>query len=208
MLGDLTAADIVDIVIVILISMTIHEYMHAFVGYKLGDPTASEEGRLTLNPLAHIDPLMTVILPVITLVIFKFPILAAKPVPYNPSRIKYGHYGAALLAIAGPLSNLALAIIGVIIAKSLNVSPAIANFLLYFISLNVVMFVFNLIPIPPLDGSRVLYAFAPEALQDFMASIERYGFFIIMALVLILASSNNDILLRLYTDVYNLVIKI
>ncbi|HEY1645068.1 MAG TPA: site-2 protease family protein, partial [Candidatus Saccharimonadales bacterium] len=176
--GSLSASDIVCILLTLLISMTVHEFMHAFVGYKLGDPTASEEGRLTLNPLKHIDPLMTVALPLVTLLIFHVPILAAKPVPFNPNRVKYGEYGAAMLAAAGPLSNLVLAIVGVFILKNVSDTSFIINFLNWFISLNVIMFVFNLIPIPPLDGSRVLYAFAPEPVQDFMRSIERFGFFI------------------------------
>lgn len=186
--------------------MTVHEFMHAYVGYKLGDPTASEEGRLSLNPLRHIDPLMTVILPIITLVLFGFPILAAKPVPFNPDRVRYGNYGAAMLAAAGPLSNLALAVLGELIYRHLGYGTAIFNFFQWFILLNVVMFVFNLIPIPPLDGSRVLYAFAPEPVQDFMRSIERFGFFIIIALVLV--GGLDGLLVRVYNDVLSLINRI
>ncbi len=203
MLGNLSAQTIVFIVIIILISMTVHEFMHAYVGYKLGDPTASEEGRLSLNPLRHIDPLMTVILPIVTLVLFGFPILAAKPVPFNPDRVRYGNYGAAMLAAAGPLSNLALAVLGELIYHHLSSGTAIFNFFQWFILLNVVMFVFNLIPIPPLDGSRVLYAFAPEPIQEFMRSIERFGFFIIIALILI--GGFDGVLVRIYNDVLSLI---
>ncbi|MEI9913628.1 MAG: site-2 protease family protein [Candidatus Saccharibacteria bacterium] len=172
MFGDLTLDNILVIVVTLLVSMTVHEYMHAYVGYKLGDSTASEEGRLSLNPLAHIDPLMTLALPLVTLLLFHVPFLAAKPVPFNPGRVKYGDYGAALLAVAGPLSNLVLAVIGAFILNRLTTGGAIINDLQIFIDLNVIMFVFNLIPIPPLDGSRILYAFAPESVQDFMRSIE------------------------------------
>ncbi|MHB1864982.1 MAG: site-2 protease family protein [Candidatus Saccharimonadales bacterium] len=202
----LNATDILFILVTLLISMTVHEFMHGYVGYKLGDPTASEEGRLTLNPLAHIDPIMTVVLPLVTLIIFGVPFLAAKPVPFNPGRVKYGDYGAALLAFAGPLSNLVLAILGVLILKNVASSSYVVNFLNWFVSLNVIMFVFNLIPIPPLDGSRVLYAFAPEPLQDFMRSIERFGFFIIIALVLV--GGANGLLVRLYQDVLTLITNI
>lgn len=201
--SNLTATDVVAILLTLLISMTVHEFMHAYVGYKLGDPTASEEGRLTLNPLKHIDPLMTVALPLITLLLFHVPFLAAKPVPFNPDRVKYGEYGAAMLAAAGPLSNLVLAIIGVIVLKNVNGGSFFINFLNWFVTLNVIMFVFNLIPIPPLDGSRVLYAFAPEPVQDFMRSIERFGFFIIIALVLI--GGLDGVLLRIYNDVLTLI---
>ena len=185
MFSNLNPQDIAYIIITLVISMTIHEFMHVFIGYKLGDSTAQAEGRLSLNPLNHIDPLMTVVLPIVTLIIFKVPILAAKPVPFDPRNVKYGEYGAALLAVAGPLSNLILAIIGVILIKNVTTIGVVANFLGYFITLNVVMFVFNLVPIPPLDGSRVVYAFAPEPVKDFMRSIERYGFFIIITLVLV-----------------------
>src|SRR5665213_1456422 len=104
MFSNLTPFDVVVIIIALLISMTIHEFMHSFVGYKLGDTTAHDQGRLSLNPLKHIDPIMTILLPIVTLIIFKMPILAARPVPFNPDRVKFGDYGAALLAAAGPLS--------------------------------------------------------------------------------------------------------
>jgi len=186
--------------------MTVHEFMHALVGYKLGDTTASDEGRLSLNPLKHIDPLMTVVLPIITLVLFGVPFLAAKPVPFDPGRVKYGEYGAALLAVAGPLSNLVLAIIGVLLFKNITYNYAFSTFLQYFINLNVIMFVFNLIPIPPLDGSRVVYAFAPEPVQEFMQNIERFGFFIIITLLLV--GGFNGILNNLYISVLNLISRI
>jgi Zn-dependent protease len=179
--------------------------MHAFVGYKLGDTTAKEEGRLSLNPLRHIDPLMTVVLPLITLLLFGVPFLAAKPVPFNPYRVKYGEYGAALLAAAGPLSNLVLAIIGTLVLKH-SVNLTFIKDLGIFIDLNVIMFVFNLIPIPPLDGSRVVYAFAPEPVKEFMQSIERFGFFIIIALVLV--GGFDGVLINIYNSVLNLINRI
>ena len=170
-------------IVSILIALVLHEFMHAYVGYRLGDTTAAVGGRLSLNPLHHIDPFMTVILPIVTLVVFGAPVLAAKPVPFNPARVKYDEYGAALIALAGPLTNLVLAFVTAVVA-----SPLQPGFLLdclkVFGVLNIVLFIFNMIPIPPLDGSRVLYAFAPEPVQDFMARIEPYGFFIIFGLVL------------------------
>lgn len=165
--------------------MTVHEATHAYVGYALGDTTAEEEGRLSLNPLRHIDLFTTILLPIITLVLFQAPILAAKPVPFNPYRVRYGEWGAALIAGAGPLSNFLMAAVAAGIFRLSDPSSFAAAVLYVFVTLNVALGVFNLVPIPPLDGSRVLFAFAPEPLQDFMRQIEPYGLFIIFGLVLL-----------------------
>lgn len=185
MLGKLNASDFLIFLFAIIISLVIHEFMHGFVAFKLGDTTAQEEGRLSFNPLAHIDPFMTIILPAITLLLLGIPILAAKPVPFNPARLKFDDMGAALVAAAGPLSNLVLAIIGVLI---LNLTPEgtfAAKAILDFVYLNVALFTFNLVPIPPLDGSRIVYAFAPEPVRNFLEQVEPFGFFIIFGLLFI-----------------------
>ena len=202
MFGDFSLFGIVVLIVVLLISMSIHEFMHAFVGYKLGDTTAHDEGRLSLNPLRHIDPLMTVALPVITLVLFHVPILAAKPVPFNPSRIKYEEYGAALLAVAGPLSNLVLAFFAALFSNFLANGSLVEQVLHVFVVLNVALFVFNMVPIPPLDGSRVLYAFAPEPVRRFLEAVEPFGFFVIFGLILI--GGFGDGLVRINQMVINL----
>lgn len=194
--------DLITLIVSILIGMTVHEATHAYVGYMLGDTTAAEQGRISLNPLHHIDPLMTVALPIITLILFQSPILAARPVPFDPYRVRFSEFGAALIAVAGPVSNLVLALVGSVLINAVGSNQAIVGALYLFVSLNVALFIFNLIPIPPLDGSRVLYAFAPEPLQRVMQELERYGLIIIFALVLLggfggALANINDAVLRL-----------
>lgn len=165
------------VIISVLLSMTFHEAMHAYMSYWLGDDTAQEHGRLTLNPLKHIDPFLTLGLPVL-LTIAGAPVFgAAKPVPFNPHRIKWGEFGAALVGVIGPLTNLALAFLAAAVLNLGDVSLGsyAGGFLQTFILVNLGFFVFNMIPFPPLDGSRLLYAFAPEPLQNIMAKIERLG---------------------------------
>lgn len=159
-------------IVSLLIAMTVHEFMHAWVSYKLGDTTAADEGRISLSPVRHIDPMMTLALPIITFTLFQTPILAAKPVPFMPWRVKYAEKGVALMALAGPVSNLVLAIVAALVARSFAVDSLVYIILYYFSQLNIGLFLFNLIPIPPLDGSRALYAFAPESLRDLMDRIE------------------------------------
>lgn len=177
---------------VILISMTLHEAMHAFVAYWLGDDTARREGRLTLNPIKHIDPFLTIILP-LGLALVGAPIFGgAKPVPFRPDQVKGGDWGAALVALGGPLTNLFIAFItfgigvvsGVITTGGVEVSLA-GTIIMTMISVNLGFFVFNILPIPPLDGSRVLYALAPEFVRTGMRFIEQYGIILVFALVLL-----------------------
>lgn len=176
--------------------------MHALVALKLGDTTAHEAGRITFNPLHHVDLFATVILPIITLLVFQVPLLAAKPVPFNPERVKFEEYGAALVALAGPFSNLLMAFVAGL-ALTFVSGGLLQTILIVFVSINVGLFVFNMLPIPPLDGSRLLYAFAPESLRGVMASLELYGIFIVFGLVLLVPgftmfiSNLNQILLRI-----------
>ena len=181
------ASDILSIIIAILFSMGLHEAMHAFAAHWLGDTTASDLGRLTLNPLKHIDIYMTLLLPVGLILLGLPPIFAAKPVPFNPMRVKYEEFGAALVGLAGPLTNLLLAIAAAGVYRAGILPSSGESFLIIFTSVNIAFFVFNMLPIPPLDGSRLLYAVAPEPLQKIMYQIETMGFmFLIIMLVLLL----------------------
>lgn len=182
---DFNIWQIIVVIACVLVSMVIHEFMHAYAGYMLGDSTAKDEGRLTLNPLEHIDPLMTLLLPVVTIVFFGTPILAAKPVPFAPGRVRHNEFGAAIIAAAGPISNLVLAFISSLLLNVVPESSPMADILSIFTVINVGLFVFNLLPIPPLDGSRVLYAFSPRPLRDLLERVEPFGFVIIIALVLL-----------------------
>jgi len=176
---------IVIVLVSVLLSMTLHEAMHAFMGYLLGDTTAKEEGRLTLNPIAHIDPIATLAVPVF-LAIIGAPIFgAAKPVPFNPERLKGGDFGAAAVAVAGPITNLLLAAAAGGIIMLFSPSDMVLQSLFIFAAVNVGFFVFNIIPFPPLDGSRVLYAVAPGPVKTLMRSVESFGISAILIFIFI-----------------------
>lgn len=191
---------------ILALSIAAHEMMHALISYKLGDDTAKHMGRISLNPLKHIDPIATVALPLFLILIGLPPIGAAKPVIFNPNRIKYEEFGVALVAIAGPLTNLLLAVFfGLLLSLSPTggVVDVVATLGLY---INVGFFVFNMIPYPPLDGSRILYAFAPEPLQRAMRAIENLGlmgfllfFFVIFPFIRPIIFSLNESLVALFS---------
>ncbi len=171
------------IIPLILIAISVHEMMHALASYLLGDDTAHEAGRISLNPIRHIDPFLTVLLPILLVLAHQPPFGAAKPVMVNFNRVKWGEFGGAIVAAVGPLSNLVMAVLAAVALHIFAPTGAVYDFLGYAVILNIGFFVFNSIPWPPLDGSRILYAFAPRPLQELMEGIERWG---IMGLVLFL----------------------
>jgi Zn-dependent protease len=176
---------------ILLLSLTVHEFAHAWSARRLGDDTAERAGRYTLNPLVHADPIGSVLLPILGV-----PFGWAKPVPVNPARFRRGiNMGRGMMwtALAGPLANMALAVATTVaFALTVRFSPGAFEgqaFLLPMfqttIGMNIGLAVFNLLPIPPLDGSRVVEAFIPTRLRPQWEAFSRYGFFILLALVFV-----------------------
>ncbi len=179
---------------VLVFAVVVHEVSHGYVSYLLGDPTAKEQGRLTFNPVSHIDPFMSVILP--AFLIFSgspFVIGGAKPVPVNPMYYKNHKRDLMLVSIAGPGSNFLLAALSIgLLAIAVRIPfiniynmQGFFLFIKYMIIINVILCVFNLIPVPPLDGSKILMAFLPDELAYKYESIAPFGIFIIIILLML-----------------------
>jgi len=166
---------IIVVFVIILVSMVLHEMAHAYTAYFLGDTTAKDEGRLSPNPLVHIDPWMSILLPMM-LFISGGPVFGgAKPVPIDRRNLKGGAWGMALVAAAGPIMNFILALLAFLIGHftgAIYEGGFITTVFYQIIASNLGFFVFNLIPIPPLDGSRILYAIAPDGIRGFMERME------------------------------------
>jgi Zn-dependent protease len=169
--------------IMLLFAFPFHEFAHALAAYRLGDSTARLFGRLTLNPLAHLDPTGAAILAISMLV--GFGIGWAKPTPVNPHNLRYGRWGEAIVAAAGPLSNLILATAGAIPLRYIYATgmdvPFLTGVLELFVFINLLLMIFNFIPIPPLDGSKVLFAFLdPRTSFQVRPILEQYGTLILL----------------------------
>ncbi|MDQ0857003.1 Zn-dependent protease [Bacillus sp. V2I10] len=176
------------VVIVLAIAFTVHEFAHAYVAYKFGDPTAKNQGRLTLSPLAHLDPIGT-------LLIFIAGFGWAKPVPVNRFYFKNPRLAGVLVSAAGPLSNLVIAFIGLAVwyiilstgalsSLSSGMAEGVHQFFNILIFLNITLFIFNLFPFPPLDGYRIIEDLAPSGVRAKMTQFESYGMVVFLILVL------------------------
>ncbi|OEZ33662.1 peptidase M50 [Francisella endosymbiont of Amblyomma maculatum] len=180
----------------LVFAITIHEATHGFVAKIRGDDTAYKLSRVTLNPVSHIDPLGTILFPGLMLILsisFGFPFIFgwAKPVPIDYSKLKNPRLDMSLVAIAGPLANLIMAFIWAIVAKYITLHPYIQGMAFYGIMINVVLMILNLLPIPPLDGSRIISSLLPVNLAYRYNSIEKYGFVIVLVLVIIPFNGSN-----------------
>lgn len=173
--------------LVIVPSAIIHEYAHGWVADMLGDPTARYAGRLTINPVVHIDLWGTILMPIMLSVATggAFMFAYAKPVPYNPYNLKNQKWGPAMVALAGPAANLLLALAFAIVVRVLPVSD-FTSILATIVYANVMLMVFNLVPIPPLDGSKILYAVLPTSAYKVKDFLDRYGFVILLFFVFFL----------------------
>jgi Zn-dependent protease len=171
------------VIIVLIMSVVIHEVSHGYAALALGDPTAKYQGRLTLNPISHLDPIGSFIVPLLGYFAGGFIIGWAKPVPFNPYNLRNQKWGEAIVAVAGPLANIALAVIfGVIIrfaAGSGFLTQSFLNLAGFVVFINITLAIFNLVPIPPLDGSKILFAFLPLKWQSARQSFERYGLILV-----------------------------
>jgi len=185
----------------ILIALTFHEFAHAYIAYRLGDPTAKNSGRLTLNPLAHLDLVGTIM-------VFIIHIGWAKPVPVNPAYFKNPKKDTLYVSLAGPLSNIILAFIFGIMCRILNVTtlyPAdlsvmeIVKFMCAFgVLINLVLAFFNIIPLPPLDGSKILMGLVPDKYNSYVELLMRYGHFVLLGLVIMSVVFSIPIFYYLY----------
>jgi Zn-dependent protease len=191
---DVTAITTIFSLVVLLFSVIIHELAHGYTANSLGDPTAKYSGRLTLNPIRHLDPFGSIILPVLLFFVGS-PVLFgwAKPVPVNPYNFRDKKYGEIKVSAAGPLSNFALAIFFGLILRFvpqsvLLMNPGIQIALTYIVAINIWLGIFNLIPVPPLDGSWILFSFLPASAERARMFLQQYGIVVLIFLILFMGS--------------------
>lgn len=176
--------DTIAIAFAFVIGITLHEFAHAWTANRLGDSTARHAGRLTLNPIAHLDPIGTVLVPALLVVMgSRFIFGWAKPVPMNPYNFRDRNRGIILVSLAGPGGNLAIAVVAAVLFRFLGAAePSLALLLMWMVYINVFLAFFNLIPVPPLDGSKVLAGLLPGR-QEWLIHLEKYGMIILLLLI-------------------------
>ena len=179
------------LIVILILSIVIHEVSHGAMANYLGDPTAKNAGRLTLNPIKHLDPIGSVIVPIFLILMIKLTgggiIFGwAKPVPINPYNFKDQKYGSAKVAIAGPASNLAIALV---FGLALRFLPVLAGFqglymmFSFIVYINILLAIFNLLPVPPLDGSHILFTFLPQKMENVRIFLSQFGLFILLFII-------------------------
>lgn len=199
MFGNINLQDIIIRTIAVIVAIIPHEMAHGYAAYLCGDETAKNDGRLSLNPLHHLDPIGT-----ICLIFFKFG--WAKPVMINPNNFRDRKKGTFFVSIAGVLTNFILAIIAVIIMKYIRLSDFVFELFMNIFWFNIILGVFNLIPIPPLDGSKLLFSFLPPKYEYYLIKYEKYGY--ILLLLLIMTDNLDKILIPMVNFMINLIGKI
>jgi Zn-dependent protease len=171
---------------ILIMSIVIHEVSHGYAASYLGDETARYEGRLTLNPLKHLDPVGSFLIPAVSYMFGGFIVGWARPVPYNPYNLRPGRWSEALVAIAGPASNIAIALIFGLFLRLGTGSAAFLEITSLIVFINILLAVFNLVPIAPLDGSKILFALFPAKFAELRAFFERYGLVLLIFFVFFL----------------------
>lgn len=205
---NLSLLNILIILGITVFSVILHELAHGVVAYWLGDRTAKDAGRLTFNPIKHIDPYMSILVPVV-LYVLNAPVFGgAKPVPVNYRNLKWSEWGMAIVALAGPFTNFLLAfvffLIGHFTGLLYGTGGTMWKFVFTeFVYVNLGFMIFNLIPIPPLDGSRVLYAISPDGFRNILASIERYGIIIVYAMILLFGEVFSHLMINGMNGILN-----
>jgi len=191
-------------IIILIFSAIFHEYMHGWMAYRLGDSTAKDAGRLTLNPFAHLEWFGSVFLPLV-MVVTNMPFIFgwAKPVPYNPNNLRDHKYGDAKVALAGPLGNLIIAVFfGLFLRFFPLVSLTFTGLVSMIVYINLVLMVFNLVPIPPLDGSKILACFLPADMREKYLNAEKFGFILVILFVML----GGGILMPIVEFLYKIIV--
>lgn len=187
----MASPDFIFIIIILIMSVVIHELAHGYSALWLGDSTAKYAGRLTLNPIKHLDPIGSVLVPLLLYILPGNLIFGwAKPVPYNPYNLRNQKWGEAIVAAAGPLTNILIAVIfGLVVrlgAASGIFSTAFIDLASIVVFMNIILAIFNLVPIPPLDGSKILFSVLPYHMQRFRLVLEQFGLILVIFFIFVL----------------------